>query len=124
MDFGSGWLGGGVAGVGGKGKVPNAGGGPSEGVRQRPLEGLVVVAGLGGVPEGLADVAVGPLVRRVAVVGRVRHRVGALGLGGAVLGVVQVEAVADVAEEPRRGLLLPLGHAFVETDGVKGGGLI
>lgn len=92
--------------------------------RQRPLEGLVVVAGLGGVSEGLADVAVGPLVRRVAVVGGVRHRVGALGLSGAVLGVVQVEAVADVAEEARRGLLLPLGHAFVETDewgGVAGG---
>lgn len=81
-----------------------------------PLEGLVVVAGLGGVSEGLADVTVGPLVRRVAVVGGVRHRVGALGLSGAVLRVVQVEAVADVAEEAWCCLLLPLGHAFVEAD--------
>lgn len=66
--------------------------------------------------EGLADVTVGPLVGQVAVVGGVRHRVGALGLRGAVLRVVQVEAVADVAEEARRHLLLPLGHAFVEPD--------
>lgn len=66
--------------------------------------------------EGLADVTVGPLVRRVAVVGGVRHRVGALGLSGAVLRVVQVEAVTDVAEEARRRLLFPLGHAFVETN--------
>lgn len=84
--------------------------------RWRPLEGLVIIAGLGGVSEGLADVTVGPLVGWVAVVGRVWHRVGALGLSGAVLRVVQVEAVADVAEEARRRLLLPLGHAFVETD--------
>lgn len=59
--------------------------------------------------EGLADVAVGPLVCRVAVVGGVGHRVGALGLSGAVFGVVEVEAVADVAEEARRRLLLLLG---------------
>lgn len=61
--------------------------------------------------EGLADVAVGPFVCRVAVVGGVGHRVGALGLGRAVLGVVEVEAVADVAEETRRRLLLLLGDA-------------
>lgn len=73
-----------------------------------PLEGLVVVAGLGGVTEGLADVAVRPLVGWVAVVGGVRYRVGALGLSRAVLGVVEVEAVADVAEQTRRRLLPPL----------------
>lgn len=61
--------------------------------------------------EGLADVTVGPLVCRVAVVGGVGHRVGALGLSRAVLGVVEVEAVADVAEETRRRLLLLLGDA-------------
>lgn len=76
-----------------------------------PLESLIIVAGLGGVAEGLADVTVGPLVRRVAVIRRVGHRVGALGLGGAVFGVVEVEAVADVAEEAGRGLLLLLGDA-------------
>lgn len=84
-----------------------------------PLEGLVVVAGLGGVTEGLADVAVRPLVGRVAVVGGVRYRVGALGLSRAVLGVVEVEAVADVAEQTRRRLLPPLWHAFHEPDGGK-----
>lgn len=81
-----------------------------------PLEGLVVVAGLGGVTEGLADVTVGPLVGRVAVVGGVWHRVGALGLSGTVLSVVEVEAVADIAEETRRRLFPPLGHPFVKTD--------
>lgn len=83
----------------------------------QPLEGLVVVAGLGGVTEGLADVAVGPLVGRVAVVGGVGHGVGALGLSGTVLGVVEVEAVADVAEETRGRLLLTLRRDFIETTG-------
>lgn len=82
-----------------------------------PLEGLIVVAGLRGVSEGLADVAVGPLVGRVAVVGGVRYRVGALGLRGTVLRVVEVEAVADVAEETRGRLLLALRHALHEADG-------
>lgn len=56
--------------------------------------------------EDLADVAVGPLLGLAAVVGGVRGGVGGLRLRGAVLGVVEVEALADVAEEPRRGLLL------------------
>lgn len=64
----------------------------------KTLEGLIIVAGLRGVSEGLADVTVGPLVGRVAVVGGVRYRVGALGLSGTVLCVVEVKAVADVAE--------------------------
>lgn len=73
-----------------------------------PLEGLVVVAGLRGVSERLTDVAVGPLVGRVAVIGGVRYGVGALGLSGTVLGVVEVKAVADVAEETGGHLLVPL----------------
>lgn len=84
---------------------------PCVGERRRtsgPLESLIIVAGLGGVAERLADVTVGPLVGRVAVVRRVGHGVGALGLGRAVFGVVEVEAVADVTEEARRRLLLLL----------------
>lgn len=77
-------------------------------------KGLVIVAGLGGVSEGLADVAVGPLVGRVAAVCGVGDGVGALRLGGAVLRVVEVEAVADVAEKPRGRLLFALRHAFAE----------
>lgn len=73
-----------------------------------PLEGLVIVAGLCGVSEGLADVTVGPLVGRVAVIGSVRYRVGALGLGGTVLCVVEVKAVADIAEQTWGRLLFPL----------------
>lgn len=73
-----------------------------------PLESLIVVAGLGGVAERLADVTVGPLVCRVAMIRRVGHRVGALGLSRAVFGVVEVKAVADVTEQTRRRLLLLL----------------
>lgn len=73
-----------------------------------PLESLIVIAGVGGVAERLADVTVGPLVCRVAVIRRVGYRVGALGLSRAVFGVVEVEAVADVAEETRRRLFLLL----------------
>lgn len=69
-------------------------------------EGLVVVAAVGPVAEDLADVAVGPFLSLAAVVGRVRGGVRGLRLRGTVLGVVEVEAVADVAEEPRRWLLL------------------
>lgn len=58
--------------------------------------------------EGLTDVTVGPLVRSVAMVSGVRNRVGALGLGGTVLCVMEVKAVADVTEETRGRLLLPL----------------
>lgn len=61
--------------------------------------------------ERLADVTVGPLGGRVAVIRRVGYRVGALGLSGAVFGVVEVKAVADVAEQTRRRLLLMLGDA-------------
>lgn len=71
-----------------------------------PLEGLIIVARLCGVSEGLADVTVGPLDGRVAVIGGVRYRVGALGLSGTVLSVVEVKAVTDVAEETRRCSLL------------------
>lgn len=73
-----------------------------------PLEGLVIVAGLCGVSKGLTDVAVGPLVSRVAVISGVRYGVGALGLGGTVLRVVEVKAVADIAEQARGRLLFPL----------------
>lgn len=69
-------------------------------------EGLIVIAAIGPVAEDLADVAVGPFFSLAAVVGRVRGRVGGLGLSGTVLCVVEVKAVADVAEEPRRWLLL------------------
>lgn len=70
------------------------------------LKGLVIVTGLGPVAEDLADVAVGPLLSFTAVVGAVWRRVGHLRLGGAVLRVVEVEAIADVTEKPGRGLLL------------------
>lgn len=56
--------------------------------------------------EDLADVAVGPLVSLTAVVGGVWWGVGHLRLRWAVLSVVEVEAIADVAEKPRRKLLL------------------
>ena len=85
-----------------------------DGVRRKASEGLVVVAGVRPVTERLADVAVGPLVALAAVVGGVRRGVGHLHLGGAVLGVVEIEAVADVAEQPRGELLLG-GAAVVGT---------
>lgn len=56
--------------------------------------------------EDLADVAVGPFFPLGAVVGGVRGGVGRLRLRGAVLRVVEVEAIADVAEKPGRELLL------------------
>lgn len=73
-----------------------------------PLESLIIVAGLGSVAKSLADVTVGPLVRWVAMVRGVGYRVGALGLSRAVFGVMEVKAVADVAEQTRRRLLLLL----------------
>lgn len=60
--------------------------------------------------EDLADVAVGPLLSFAAVVGGVGGGVGRLRLGRAVLRVVEVEAIADVTEEPRGQLLL---HGFL-----------
>lgn len=73
-----------------------------------PLEGLVIVAGLCGVPKSFTDVAVGPLVGRVAMIGGVRYRVGALGLSGTVFCVVEVKGVAYVAEQTGGRLLFPL----------------
>lgn len=76
-----------------------------------PSEGLVVVAVGRPVAEHLAGVAVGPLLAPAAVVGRVWRLLQRLRLRRAVLGVVQVEAAADVAEET--GLLL--GQALLLT---------
>lgn len=70
------------------------------------LKGLVIVTGVGPVTKDLADVAVGPLFSFIAVVGGVRRGVGHLRLRWAVLCVVEVEAIADVTEEPWRKLLL------------------
>lgn len=75
----------------------------------RPSEGLVVVAVGRPVPEHLAGVAVGPLLPPAAVVGGVRRLLQHLRLRGAVLGVVKVEAAADVAEEAR----FLLGQTFL-----------
>lgn len=68
------------------------------------LEGLVIIAGVCPVSEGLTDVTVGPLKAGVSVAGvwSVRR----LLLRGTVLGLVQVKAVTDVTEETRSGLLL------------------
>lgn len=71
----------------------------------RTLESLIVVAGLGPVAEHLTDVTVRPFVVGTAVVGGVWRRIQHLVLGGTVLGVVQVKAVADVTEETGRGFL-------------------
>lgn len=70
------------------------------------LKGLVVCTGIGPVAKDLADVAVGPLFALVAVVGSVWRRVWHLHLCGTVLGVVEVEAVTDVAEQSWWSLLL------------------
>lgn len=69
------------------------------------LEGLVVVTRISPVAKHLTDVAVRPLVAGAAVVGGVRRRIGKLRLRGTVLCVVEVETVADVAEEARRRFL-------------------
>lgn len=76
-----------------------------------PSEGLVVVAIGRPVPEHLAGVAVGPLLPPAAVVRRVWRLLQRLRLCRAVLGVVQVEAAADVAEET----WLLLGQALLLT---------
>lgn len=73
---------------------------------EKGLEGLIVVTGLGGVAKDLTDVAVRPFFTLTAVVGGVWRRVGHLHLCGTVLGVVEVEAVADVTEESWGKLLL------------------
>lgn len=54
----------------------------------------------------LADLTVGPFLALIAMVGGVRRGVGHLCLCGTVLGVVEVEAVADVTEQPWGRLLL------------------
>lgn len=66
--------------------------------------------------EDLADVAVGPLLSFAAVVSRVWGGVGRLRLGRAVLRVVEVEAIADVTEKPRRKFLL---HGFLVVAAMK-----
>lgn len=91
-----------------------------------PSEGLVVVAVGGPVAEHLARVAVGPLLAPAAVVRRVRRLLQRLRLRRAVLGVVQVEAAADVAEETRlllgQALLLTARAAQVSASGTQGRG--
>lgn len=81
----------------------------------KALKGLVIVAGLCPVAKDLTDIAVRPLFVLVAVVGGVWGGVGHLHLGGTVLGVMEVEAVTDVTEQPWRGFLL-LWLLFVATD--------
>ena len=58
----------------------------------------------------LTDVAVGPFFTLTAVVGGVWWGVGHLCLCGAVLGVMEVEAITDVTEQPWGRLLL---HRFL-----------
>lgn len=62
----------------------------------------------GPVPEHLADVTVRALLAAAAVVRGVGRVLGHLRLGGAVLRVVEIKAVADVTEEARRLLGLSL----------------
>lgn len=81
----------------------------------KALKGLVIVAGLCPVAKDLTDIAVRPLFVLVAVVGGVWGGVGHLHLGGTVLGVMEVEAVTDVTEQPWQGFLL-LWLLFVATD--------
>lgn len=73
---------------------------------EKGLKGLVVITGIGPVAKDLTDAAVWPIVTLTAVVGGVRRGVGHLHLRRTVLGVVEVEAVADVTEQPRWKLLL------------------
>lgn len=73
---------------------------------KKALKGLIIVTGVGPVAKDLTDVAVWPFFTLIAVVGGVWGGVGHLHLCGAVLGVVEVEAVADVAEQSRGRLLL------------------
>lgn len=73
---------------------------------KKGLKGLVIVTGFGPVAKDLADVAVGPILALSAVVDGVWRRVGHLHLCGTVLGVMEVEAVADVTEKSWRKLLL------------------
>lgn len=73
---------------------------------KKGLKGLVVITGVGPVAKDLTDVTVGPFFALSAVVGGVWRGVGHLHLCGTVLGVVEVEAVADVTEQPRGKLLL------------------
>lgn len=82
--------------------------------RPRPhavSEGLVVIAVSCPVPKHLAGVAVGPLLPPAAVVCGVWRLLQHLRLGRAVLGVVEIKAATDVAEEARR----LLGQAFLLT---------
>lgn len=76
---------------------------------KKASKGLVIVTGVGPVAEDLTDVTVGPLFALIAVVGGVWRGVRHLHLCGTVLGVMEVEAVADVTEQPWGRLLL---HRF------------
>lgn len=73
---------------------------------KKALKGLVIVTGVSPVPKDLTDVAVGPLLTLIAMVGGVWRGVWHLRLRRTILSVVEVKAVADVAEEPRRRFLL------------------
>lgn len=54
----------------------------------------------------LTDVTVGPLFTLATMVGGVWREVGHLHLCGTILGVMEVEAIADVTEQPWGWLLL------------------
>lgn len=73
---------------------------------KKALKGLVIVTGVSPVPKDLTDVTVGPLLTLIAMVGGVWRGVWHLRLRRTVLSVVEVKAVADVAEKPRRRFLL------------------
>ncbi len=60
--------------------------------------------------EDLTDVTVGPFFTLIAVVGGVWRGVGHLRLCGTILGIMEVEAITNVTEQPRRKLLL---HRFL-----------
>lgn len=73
---------------------------------EKALKGLVIGTGFSPVAKHLAGVAVGPLLALTAMVGGVWGGFGYLLLEGTVLCFVEIEAVANVAELPRRKFLL------------------
>lgn len=72
----------------------------SEGGGKKASEGLVIVTGVSPVAENLTDVTVRPFLAFGAMVGGVWRGVWHLSLCGAVLGVMEVETIADVTEQP------------------------
>lgn len=72
---------------------------PLRSPREDPSKGLIVVAVAGPVPKHFADVTVRPLLAAAAPVCGMWGVLGHLCLRGAVLCVVQIEAIADVTEE-------------------------